>query len=236
MHVDSEPLPLAPLSAALGTRAFADNEANAEPPWVRRRARLASLMPVLFMGALAAATWWLVQHAPQSEAALPAVAPGHVADYEMRGFSIRHQGRAGLAAALIEGAHVRHFADTDTLEIDGLRLRWSDVTGRLTEAVADRAVMRADGTELVLEGHARVHRAAEPGLPTLTSGSAGAALDFSSEWMFIDVRQEQVRTDRAVTLVYGGNHFDAAGLRYDHASEDLELDGPVHGRITAGAH
>jgi lipopolysaccharide export system protein LptC len=187
-----------------------------------------SLMPVLAMGGLAAASWWLVQHAPRPQVDVPLLAVGHVPDYEMRGFSIRHQGRSGLAAALIEGAHVRHFADTDTLEIDGLRLRWSDPAGRLTEAVADRAVMQADGTELVLEGHARVYRAAAAG----ATGGEQAGLDFRSEWMFIDAGNDRVHTDRPVTLIHGDSHFEAGGLRYDHGSEDLELDGPVHGRIT----
>jgi lipopolysaccharide export system protein LptC len=233
MDVDSEPLPLAPLTAALGAREPADLAAAAEPAWVRRRAQLSAMTPVLLMAALAGATWWLVQHAPRPEPAAAAPALGHVADYEMRGFSIRHQGRSGLAASLIEGDHVRHFADTDSLEVDGLRLHWTDAGGRLTEAVADRAVLREAGTELVLEGHARVLRAAARA-PQALAGPAGDAVEFRSEWIFIDTHKELVRTNRPVTLVFGDSHFEASGLRYDHASEDLELDGPVRGQVTAG--
>jgi lipopolysaccharide export system protein LptC len=189
---------------------------------------------VLLMAALAAATWWLVQHAPRPEPAAAAPALGHVADYEMRGFSIRHQGRGGQAASLVEGDHVRHYADTDSLEVDGLRLHWRDASGRLTEAVADRAVLREEGTELVLEGHARVQRAAARA-SQVQPGLAGEAVEFRSEWIFIDTRMELVRTDRPVILVFGDNHFEASGLRYNHASEDLELDGPVRGRVTPGS-
>ncbi|MFM2065761.1 MAG: export transporter periplasmic protein LptC [Pseudomonadota bacterium] len=233
MDVDSEPMPLAPLTAALGAREQADQADAAQPAWVRRRAQLAGLTPVLLMAVLAAATWWLVQHAPRPAQAAPLPALGHVADYEMRGFSIRHQGRSGLAASLIEGARVRHFADTDTLEVDSLRLHWRDADGRVTEAVADRAVVRTEGTELVLEGHARVHRAAA--LAEQSKGAApGAAVEFRSEWIFIDTRKELVRTHQPVTLLFGGSRFEARGLRYDHHSEDLELDGPVRGQVTAG--
>jgi lipopolysaccharide export system protein LptC len=187
---------------------------------------------VLLMAALAGATWWLVQHAPRPEAAASLPALGHVADYEMRGFSIRHQGRSGLAASLIEGDHVRHFADTDSLEVDGLRLHWSDADGRLTQAVADRAVLREEGTELVLEGHARLQRAAAGVLPA-QPGPPGDAVEFRSEWIFIDTRKELVRTNKPVILVFGDNHFEASGLRYDHASDELDLEGPVRGRVTA---
>jgi lipopolysaccharide export system protein LptC len=232
VDVDSEPLPLAPLTAALGAREPADLMAAAEPAWVRRRAQLAAMTPVLLMAAVAGATWWLVQHAPRPEPAAAAPAVGHVADYEMRGFSIRHQGRSGLAASLIEGDHVRHYADTDSLEVDGLRLHWTDAGGRLTEAMADRAVLREEGTELVLEGHARVQRAAA-GASQAQPGTAGDAVEFHSEWIFIDTRKELVRTNKRVILVFGDTHFEASALQYDHASDELDLDGPVRGRVSA---
>lgn len=225
MDVDSEPLPLAPLAAALSTRETPDAHAPPQPTWAR--ASWSGVLPVLVMAGLAAATWWLVQHAPQPEVARPVPAPGHVADYEMRGFSVRHHGPGGPAASRMDGELVRHFADTDTLEVEGLRLHLIDAEGRMTEAVADRAVVRADGSELVLEGHARVRRAAVPG----GTAPADAALEFSSEWMFIDARLQRIRTDRHVTLSYGQDRFEATGLRYDQATQDLELDGPVRGQV-----
>lgn len=225
MDVDSEPMPLAPLAAALSTREAA--EAGSVPPPAWARASWSGALPVLGMAALAGATWWLVQHAPQPVVARPTPTVGHVADYEMRGFSVRHHGPGGPAASRIDGDHVRHFADTDTLEVEGLRLHLVDAEGRMTEAVADRAVARADGAELVLEGHARVIRAAVPG----ASGPSGSALEFRSEWMFIDTRLQKVRTDRHVILTYGLDRFEAAGLRYDQATQELELDGPVRGQV-----
>lgn len=225
MDVDSEPMPLAPLSAALSTRDVADARAAREPAWAR--ASWSGAMPVLGMAALAAATWWLVQHAPKPEVARPTPTAGHVADYEMRGFSVRHHGPGGSTASRIDGDHVRHFADTDTLEVEGLRLHLIDAEGRMTEAVADRAVVQADGSDMVLEGHARVVRAAVRD----GTAAADAALEFRSEWIFIDARQQRVRTDRKVTLIYGQDRFEAAGLRYDQATQDLELDGPVRGQV-----
>jgi lipopolysaccharide export system protein LptC len=225
MDVDSEPLPLAPLAAALSTREAADPYSARQPRWAR--ASWSGALSVLGMAALAAATWWLVQHAPQPEVVRPTPTAGHVADYEMRGFSVRHHGPGGPAASRMDGDHVRHFADTDTLEVEGLRLHLIDAEGRMTEAVADRAVARADGSELVLEGHARVLRAAVPG----GDARADAALEFSSEWMFIDARLQKIRTDRHVTLNYGQDRFEADGLRYDQATQDLELDGPVRGQV-----
>jgi lipopolysaccharide export system protein LptC len=225
MDVDSEPLPLAPLAAALSTREAGELQTKAGPRWAR--AGWSGLLPVMYMAALAGATWWLVQHAPRPDVVTPSAVPGHVADYEMRGFSVRHYGSGGAAASLIEGDHVRHFADTDTLEVEGLRLQLVDTQGRHTEAQADRAVVRADGSELVLDGHARVLRKAITGAGEARDGE----LEFTSEWMFIDAKAQKVHTNRHVRLIYGPNRFEAAGLRYDQSTQDLELDGPVQGQV-----
>jgi hypothetical protein len=32
-------------------------------------------------------------------------------------------------------------------------------------------------------------------------------------------------------LTYGLDRFEAAGLRYDQATQELELDGPVRGQV-----
>jgi lipopolysaccharide export system protein LptC len=228
VDVDSEPLPLAPLAAALSTREAGERQAPGSR-WTR--AGWSGLLPVMFMAALAGATWWLVQHAPRLDVATPAAVLGHVADYEMRGFSVRHHGSGAAAASHIEGDHVRHFADTDTLEVEGLRLQLVDAQGRHTEAQADRAVVRADGSELVLDGHARVLRKATPG----EGETQDDELEFTSEWMFIDAKTQKVHTNRHVRLVYGANRFEATGLRYDQSTQDLELDGPVQGRVLNSA-
>jgi lipopolysaccharide export system protein LptC len=175
------------------------------------------------MALLAALSWWLVKQAPKADGPQRIDVPSHTVDYEMRGFSVRHQGGHGLAASLVQGDQVRHFADDDTLEIAGVYLRSSDGLGRLTEAWAERAQMDAQARHLVLQGRARVRRSLAP-------GGAGP-IEFTSEWLAVDTQAERMHTDRPVTLVQGAHRFDADGLDYDHARDELVLSGPVHGRI-----
>ncbi|RZS53347.1 LPS export ABC transporter periplasmic protein LptC [Sphaerotilus mobilis] len=210
------PLPLPPLIAAIAP--------ERQLPWtVRLRHKLPQYLPVLLLGAIAAATGWLVRQTPSGDT-LPSVAiSASEPDYEMRGFSVQHYTRTGPAQGVIEGDRVRHFPATDQLVIDGVRVRWTDPVGHRVLAVAPRAVAEGDGSRVRLEGGARVERdpiAGEPG-----------ALVFTGEVMDIDIRTGRIRSDRPVRLSLGGSRFDADSLDYDHAGRLMVLNGRVRGLI-----
>lgn len=218
---DTSPLPLPPLVA---TRAV-DAARPALPRGERWRQALLGNLPLFLMALLAGATWWLVQQTPEPEPDRAAQAPTHEPDYEMHGFSVQHYGQAGPARGVIEGEVVRHHPDTDTLEIDGLSLRWRDDAGNLLRARAAHAIAQGDGSEVRLMGGATVERDRLPG--------ESAPLQFSSEEMVFDRRQDQVRSDRPVVLRQGGSVIEARGLTYWHADARLELRGAVRGRLPA---
>lgn len=219
---DDEPLPLPPLGAR------SDVARLERLPWSSRLlADLGTYLPVLLMALLAVVTWWLVKQSPEPQAPASVRAPSHEADYEMRGFSVRRQSATGESAGVIEGERVRHYADTDTLEIDAVRLRWRDADGRITLATASRAVAKADGSELTLEGNARVERQALG-----TERPQDQHFEFRSEWLQVDARAQRIRTDHPVVLTLGDSRFEARALVYDHRSQHLDLSGPVRGSIT----
>lgn len=219
MDNDQELLPLPPLGLRSDVARLEE-----QLPW---RARLVgwlmSYLPVLLMALLALATWWLVQQTPEPEVERARAPLRHEPDYEMRSFSIRHHSVAGPSAALIEGDHVRHYPDTDTLEIEQVRLRWRDPDGLQTVAVANRAVARADGSELTLEGDVQVQR----------GGAAG--FEFHGQQLQVDARQQRMRSDRPIVLTQGRQRFEAGSVAYDHAQQLLELGGPVRGRAEPAA-
>lgn len=218
---DDAPLPL----PQLGQRT--DVPQLAPQPWSSRLfGALGTYLPVLLMALLAVVTWWLVKQSPEPEEPASVRPLSHEADYEMRGFSVRRQSAAGESAGVIEGERVRHYPDTDTLEIDAVRLRWRDADGRITLATASRAVAKADGSELTLEGNARVERQALG-----TDRPEDQRFEFRSEWLQVDTRAQRIRTDRPVVLTLGGSRFEARALVYDHRSQDLDLAGPVRGSI-----
>ena len=212
---DPAPLPLPPLSLP-------------RPALPRRgRWREAALgqLPLVLMALLAGATWWLVQTTPVPASEAVTGPPRHEPDYLMRGFSVQHYTGTGPARGVIEGDVVRHRPDTDTLEIDGLRMRWRDDAGHLLRASAARAIAQGDGSEVRLMGGATVVRDALPG--------EAAPLQFSSEEMVFDRRQDQVRSDQPVVLRQGASVIEARALTYWQADARLELRGAVRGRLPA---
>ncbi|MDP4301130.1 LPS export ABC transporter periplasmic protein LptC [Leptothrix discophora] len=210
------PLPLPPLTAATAP--------ERQLPWtVRLRHKLPQYLPVLLLGAIAAATGWLVRQTPSGDEAPSVAIAASEPDYEMRGFSVQHYTRTGPAQGVIEGDRVRHFPATDQLVIDGARVRWTDAAGHLVRAAAPRAVAEGDGSRVRLEGGARVEREPVEGEP--------GPLVFTSEVMVFDTRAGRIRSDLPVRLSLGESRFDASTLDYDHTSRVVVLDGRVRGLI-----
>ena len=218
---DVTPLPLPPLLSRLPEAAGQP----VLPRGVRVRQALLGNLPLFLMALLAAATWWLVQSTPTPDRARAPTEVRHEPDYEMRGFSVQHYAPAGPARGVIEGDVVRHYPDTETLEIDGVRLRWRDDEGQVLRATAARAVTDDQGTSVRLSGGVSVVRDRMP--------SEDAPLTFTGEEMVFDRRSDQVRSSRPVTLRQGQTVIEARSLVYDHRDGRLELVGAVQGRLPA---
>ena len=127
--------------------------------------RFSLYLPVALMGLLALGTWWLVRNAPAP--LLPGVERPvvHQPDYFMKSFSVKSFDATGRLQSEVLGDEARHYPDTDTLEIDRVRMRSISPQGRLTLATADRGLSNADGSEVQLFGNAIVTREPLPARP-----------------------------------------------------------------------
>jgi len=208
--VDTVPNSLAPPEAHL-------SPAPQKQPWTWQLAQItSSYLPVILMALLAAGTWWLVKNtAPQSEER-PAVAPRHEPDYEMHHFSVQRYTPAGSLEAQIEGETLRHYPDTDTLEIDNVRLRAIDEENRRTVATARQAVTNGDATEVRLMGQAEVVREAT---------SDEAAIHFRSEFLHAFLDAKRVLSNKPVVVTQGGTEVRADGMEYTHADGVIRFSG-----------
>ena len=196
--------------------------------WLRRGWDGASVyLPVLLMGLLALGTWWLVRNAPQPLQATVAVAPRHEADYFMADFSVKNFDATGRLQSEVQGTLARHYPDTDTLDIDQVRMRSITPDGRLTRATANRAVSNADGSEVQLFGNAVITR--EP--QRLPGGKSLPKLEFRGEFLHAWPQTERVSSNQPVTLTRGGDRFTGDAMDYDNLDQVLELRGRVRGMI-----
>ncbi|HQQ70040.1 MAG TPA: LPS export ABC transporter periplasmic protein LptC [Alicycliphilus sp.] len=187
--------------------------------------RLSIYLPVLLMGLLALGTWWLVRNAPQPQQAAVERPVSHEPDYFMRDFSVKNYDATGRLQSDVRGTLARHYADTDTMEIDQARMRSVSPDGRVTTASANRALTNADASEVQLFGNAIVTRE-----PLARKGQAPLPrLEFRGEFLHAWVNDERVRSNKPVTLKRGADTFTADSMDYDNLDQILNLRGRVHG-------
>ena len=214
------PLSLGPVVAPAGT------EPRRAMPWhLRLRETLSAYLPILLMAALALATWWLVKNSPKPPGEVAPRAVSAEPDYTMSAFALERFAPDGRLVLRIQGAQMRHYPATDRIEIDGALIQAWSPAGRLTRASAARAVGTGDGSELQLLGGAEV----------VGEDAAGVPLLMRSEFLHAFFIDERVESDRPVLVRHGATELRAAGLLYAHASQRLELKGPLKVTLTPRA-
>jgi lipopolysaccharide export system protein LptC len=194
--------------------------------WSRRvRDLLGTYLPLLLMALLALGTWWLVKNTPRPPPATEASAVRREPDYEMREFAITRFAADGRVKVRVEGQLLRHFPDTDRLEILGADIHAVSTEGRTTQASAARALANGDASEWQLSGGARV----------VTQLPGGEPVEIESEFLHAYMNTARVLTHLPVRVHRGGDVLRAGGLAYDNVTQRLELAGPVRASFAPAA-
>lgn len=208
--MDTAPNTLAPPEADL-------SPPRQSQPWQWQLVQVASTyLPVMLMALLAVGTWWLVKNTGGPSDERPVVAPRHEPDYEMHHFAVQRYTPTGALQAQIEGEVLRHYPDTDTLEIDNVRLRTVDEQSRVSVATARHALTNTGATEVHLLGEARVLQEAT---------DTAAAIDFRSETLHAFLEQERVYSDKPVVVTQGATEVHADGMEYTHSDGVIRFTG-----------
>lgn len=189
--------------------------------------RITLYLPVLLMGLLALATYWLVRSTPPLEQRPPTTAVQHLPDYFMHQFSVKTFDARGLLKSEVMGQNARHFPDTDTLEIDQVHIRSFNKEGHLTTATARQALANSDASEVQLIGQALVERQASRD----PSGKEQPALTFKGEFLHAFMDTERVKSNQPVELTRGPDRFTANSLDYDNRERIMLLTGRVRGQL-----
>ena len=189
--------------------------------------RLSLYLPVILMGVLALGIYWLVRSAPVFMPPEPERAATHDPDYFMKKFSVKTFDAAGRLKSEVTGADARHFPDTDTLEIDRVRIRSFNGQGELTVATANRALSNADGSDVQLFGNALVVRDAVAS----KAGQTTPRLEFRGEFLHAFMNTEQVKSDKPVQLTRGNDRFTGDTMDYDNLARVMQLRGRVKGLL-----
>ena len=195
--------------------------------WRRVFDRLSIYLPIVLMALLALGTYWMLKNTPAPLAPTPEKPLMHEVDYYMHKFAVKTFDSSGKLKSEVAGIELRHFPDSDTVEIDKVRIRSFDVQGRLTTATADRALSNADGSEVQLFGNAEVVREAV----TDASGQALPRLEFRGDFLHAFLNDERIKSHLPVTLTRGQDRFSGDSLFYDNLARVAQLQGRVKGML-----
>ena len=193
-------------------------------------AQLSLYLPVVLMGVLALGTYWLVRSTPQLLATGPALPPRHEPDYFMHNFSVKTFDGSGRLKSELVGTDARHYPDTDTLEIDFVRIRSINNENRLTTASARRALSNGDASEVQLFGDA--HVVLEPA--AVVDGLPQPDSEFRGEFLHAFVQTGRVRSHLPVELIRGRDRITADAMDFDEHERVLQLKGRVRGTLMPG--
>lgn len=214
----------------MATAAYKGPAAGRRPGWRAWLDRLSLFwertsiyIPVLLMGLLALGTYWLVRNTPASLPPDGQRVIGAEPDYYMRRFGIKTFDDAGQLKSDVSGAEVRHYPDTDTLEIDKALIRSYSIKGRLTTSTGDRALTNGDGSEVQLIGNARVLR--EAGVDA--DGQDVPRLEFQGEFLHVFVNDERVKSHLPVIITRGSDRFAGDTFAFDNLDRVADLKGRV---------
>jgi lipopolysaccharide export system protein LptC len=188
---------------------------------MRTRELLGAYLPLLLMALLALGTWWLVKHTPRPQAGADNAPLRQDPDYEMRDFAITRFAPDGRPTVRIEGAWLRHFPDTDRIEIEAARMQSHAPDGRVTRAHAARALSNGDGSEWQLSGGARV----------VAQLPSGPPLQVDGEFLHVFVSTERIRSHLPVTVRQGSDEIRAGGIDADNLAQQLQLAPPVQASL-----
>jgi lipopolysaccharide export system protein LptC len=189
--------------------------------------RLSLYLPIGLMGLVALGTYWLVQSTPVNRVTSVAVAARHEPDYFMKHFSVRTFAEAGRLKSEVFGVAARHFPDTDTLEIDSVRIRAFDDQGLLTTATANLALTNGDGSEVQLFGKAQIVREAQVN----KVGQTTPRIEFRGEFLHAYLKTDRVVSNRPVELRRGLDVFLAETMDYDKERQTMLMQGRVRGTL-----
>ena len=184
---------------------------------VRLRDALATYLPLLLMALLALGSWWLVKNVPPAQKPKPAAPPRAEPDYTMSGFTLERFAPDGRLKLRLIGAQMRHFPDTDRIEVEQLRVEAHAPDGRVTRARAQRGTSNGDASEIQLFGQVEVTQPDRQGVP----------VRLASEFLHLYTVSERVRTHLPARVERNGALISGNGMDYDHAAGLLAILGPA---------
>ena len=191
---------------------------------------LSAWLPLVVMALLAAASWWLVKNTPLLGGPVVTAPLRHAPDYTMRNFELNRMGPDGRLRLRVEGQAMRHYPDTDTLEIDAAEVRAYGVDGKLIVATARRAISNGDGSQMQLMGDVLVHT-----YDATTPEGGTARMTVRGDFLQAESQGQILRSHLPVQINTPGGEMHVQNFVYDHLKGRLTFGGRATAQLQGRA-
>ncbi|OIM97612.1 LPS export ABC transporter periplasmic protein LptC [Polynucleobacter sp. QLW-P1DATA-2] len=190
---------------------------------------LLRLMPLIVMGTLTLATFWLVQkNTPPEKAALERVRL-HEPDYVIKDGTLSALNELGNTKYRVLGNKVTHYDDDATIDIDMPRMRLFQADKAPVTVKSNTGHLDGDLTILELFDNASIFRPAQPATAT---EPATLRMLASSSYYKVLINDDIIETDRPITLEQGMSIMHSTdGGTFNNVQQSMTLSGQVRGRI-----
>jgi lipopolysaccharide export system protein LptC len=190
---------------------------------------LLRLMPLIVMGTLTLATFWLVQkNTPPEKAALERVRL-HEPDYVIKDGTLSALNELGSTKYRVLGNKVTHYDDDATIDIDMPRMRLFQADKAPVTVKSNTGHLDGDLTILELFDNASIFRPAQPATAT---EPATLRMLASSSYYKVLINDDIIETDRPITLEQGMSIMHSTdGGTFNNVQQSMTLSGQVRGRI-----
>lgn len=190
---------------------------------------LLRLMPLIIMGALTLATFWLVKKTLPPEKSTIERVRLHEPDYTISNGALSALNEFGYTKYRVLGKKVIHYDDDASIDIDVPRMRLFPPEKVPITVKADTGHLDGDLTILDLINNAEIFRPAQAATNTQPAKPRMLA---RSSYFKVLINDDVIETDKPITLEQGLSIMQSTdGGTFNNIEQSMVLSGKVKGRI-----
>ncbi len=191
-------------------------------PLARTLDRLSLYTPLVIMGVLALASWWLVRSLPDlGGPQLPKIVRSDP-DYSLRNFSVQAFRPDGTLYREVHGLEGHHYPDNDELHIQHVQFRGLSANGSRMNARAQQGIATSDGERVTLERDAVAVREALGTSPAIT---------LSGQQLVAWPKKEALKSVQPVRIERAKDVFTGNTLDFNAKTGEYLLQGQVRASL-----
>lgn len=191
-------------------------------PLARTLDRMSLYTPMLIMGVLALASWWLVRSLPDLDGPQVPKVVRSDPDYSLRNFSVNAFRSDGTMYREVLGQEGRHYPDTDELHIKQVQFRGLSNNGSRLHAHAQKGIASSDGERVTLQGNAVAVRQAL---------GASQAMTLKGQLLVAWPKKEELKSSQPVRIERAQDVFTGNTLDFNAKTGEYQLQGDVRAQL-----